>query len=295
MVANYYKKGPATSGTAMKYRILNPTDEGFGYGKFYVAENFVAGYPDATADNWTYGVQGPTPAAKDTIRVNEPFPYVPITQQLPEDAYTSVLQYGGATVPKRDSIDLRITWEVENDTALYGGLTGAHTGIIDSQNDVGGWPILNSIAPPADTDHDGMPDDWELSHSLNPADSTDGMIINPDGYSNLEHYLNSLVPDYPTHIDAVDKPRIADYRIRSNYPNPFNPVTEIEYEIPHRSVVKLEVYTIAGTYVTTLVNAIVDAGIHRVTFNASNLSSGLYVSRLLTERSMETRKMLLLK
>jgi hypothetical protein len=295
MVANYYKSGPATSGTSMKYRIANPTNEGYGYGKWHIEDNYVEGYPDATSDNWTYGVQGPTQAVKDTIRVNEPFQYAPITQQSPEEAYISVLEHGGASLPKRDSLDLRIVWEVENDTALYGGVTGAHYGIIDSQDDVGGWPLLNSVEPPVDTDHDGMPDDWENSHSLNPADSTDGMIINPDGYSNLEYYLNSLVPQYPTHVPDVPVGEVVNYRIRSNYPNPFNPVTEIEYEIPYRSMVKLEVYSIAGAHVTTLVNCIVDAGIHRVTFNAKNLSSGFYVSRLLTDRGMETRKMLFLK
>ena len=62
---------------------------------------------------------------------------------------------------------------------------------------MGGWPeylmpIADSI--PVDTDKDGMPDSWEEAHSLNPNDSTDGSDITADGYSNLEHYLNSDIP-----------------------------------------------------------------------------------------------------
>ena len=67
------------------------------------------------------------------------------------------------------------------------------SGIIDSQNDVDGWPELKNTTPPQDTDHDGMPDDWERRHGLNPADPADGAQLSPDGlYTNLEIYLNAI-------------------------------------------------------------------------------------------------------
>jgi hypothetical protein len=59
---------------------------------------------------------------------------------------------------------------------------------------VGGWPILNSLPTPADIDQDGIPDAWETDHGLNPLDPSDGPAIGGDGYSNLENYLNDIVP-----------------------------------------------------------------------------------------------------
>jgi pectate lyase len=65
-------------------------------------------------------------------------------------------------------------------------------GIIDTQKDVGGWPILKSAPAPKDTDHDGMPDDWEDANNLNKADPSDRNITAADGYTMLEKYLNSI-------------------------------------------------------------------------------------------------------
>ena len=62
--------------------------------------------------------------------------------------------------------------------------------VLDSQNDVGGWPTLNSLPAPADSDKDGMADAWESANGLNSVDAEDR---NADGYSNLEEYINSLV------------------------------------------------------------------------------------------------------
>ena len=66
------------------------------------------------------------------------------------------------------------------------------SGIIDSQKDVGGWPPLRSTTPPADSDHDGMPDEWEIRYGLNPKDPTDRNKPAADGYTMLEKYLNSI-------------------------------------------------------------------------------------------------------
>jgi hypothetical protein len=81
-------------------------------------------------------------------------------------------------------VDARVVDEVRNE--------GGHH--INSQNDVGGWPVLNSTAAPADTDGDGIPDEWETGRGLNPADAADGRAITASGYSNLERYLNDIVP-----------------------------------------------------------------------------------------------------
>ena len=92
-------------------------------------------------------------------------------------AYMRVLSSVGASVA-RDAADARVISNVIS-------RTGA---IINSQNDVGGWPTLGSLSPPTDTDLDGMPDFWELALGLNPADPADGNASAPDGYTRLEEY-----------------------------------------------------------------------------------------------------------
>lgn len=205
MIANYYKPGPATRPGEVSHRIANPTtrDGVHDYGKWYIADNVVEGNDAVTADNWNGGVQ-PQGGMDDIaiLRLNEPWPAVPITQQTAVEAYAFVLEDVGATLPKRDAIDERIIEEVRSGTANYEGPTykednampdkSKKSGIIDSQADVGGWPKLSGTTAPDDTDHDGMPDDWESSHDLNPNDGEDRNRVGDDGYTMLERYLNSI-------------------------------------------------------------------------------------------------------
>jgi len=187
LVANYYKAGPATKEDSLKFRIVEPWDN---LGKWYVADNYIFGFPEITTNNWAGGVQG-----KDLnpIRVDQPFLVPAITQQIAEEAYLRVLAQAGAVLPKRDEVDRRIIKETRLGTANYGGIWGECTGIIDSQKQVGGWPTLLSTDPPKDTDHDGMPDKWEQKFGLDVTDPNDrNGDFNGDGYTNLEKYLNSL-------------------------------------------------------------------------------------------------------
>ncbi len=85
------------------------------------------------------------------------------------------------------------------------------------------------------------------------------------------------------------------YRLKPNYPNPFNPTTEIEFSVPKSSEVKLEVFNAIGQRVSTLIDRKVVAGSHAVTFDAGGLSSGLYLYQLKTPEKTLTRKMMLIK
>ena len=101
-------------------------------------------------------------------------------------AYNDVLSFSGATKPTRDKVDQRV---IEN--VIQG--TGQ---IIDSQNQVGGWPLYQSGQPPVDTDNDGIPDRWELDHGLDiysANDANNPNILAPSGYTWLEEYVNSLL------------------------------------------------------------------------------------------------------
>ncbi len=195
IVGNYYKYGPGTDSGSKYYRILNPSaDATYGYSQWYIDSNYVYGYPDVTADNWTLGVQGPSAAQKTVMRSMTPFESDTLEHQTAEEAYASILENAGAILPRRDTVDKRIVMEVENGVATYGGAAwGAKSGIIDSQSDVGGFPTLYSAPALSDRDHDGMPDWWEEDNLLNPDDQSDrNGDMWGEGYTNLEYYLNSI-------------------------------------------------------------------------------------------------------
>ncbi|MBK8381092.1 MAG: T9SS type A sorting domain-containing protein [Ignavibacteria bacterium] len=83
--------------------------------------------------------------------------------------------------------------------------------------------------------------------------------------------------------------------LSNNYPNPFNPVTVINYQIPYSDIVTLKVYDVSGKEVASLVNEMKNAGMHSVTFNASGLTSGFYFYKLSSNGVEQAKKMTLLK
>jgi pectate lyase len=201
IVANYYKPGPATNEGAIRYRICRPQhldmhSEAQRDGKWYVAENFVVDNPKVTSNNWDGGVQfddaeteAKIKALIKKVRSTTPIPTVPITQQSAKQAYIQVLTQAGATLPRRDAIDLRIINIVLTDKPTY------KNGIIDIPSDVGGWPEYNSAPAPVDSDHDGMPDSWEKKYGLKWSDPADGAKdTDGDGYTNVEEWLNDTDP-----------------------------------------------------------------------------------------------------
>ena len=216
-VNNYYKAGPGTKST-IRDRIfeLFDKDEGADYltheTSLYAAGNYVDGYPAVTADNWNGGIDFSDGASEKDHRAETPFDYPSITEQSAEVAYPLVLESAGASI-KRDLLDKRIINEVETGTATYG-----NNGIIDSQNDVGGWPELKTLPPPTDTDRDGMPDEWETEKGLNPNNPEDrNDDRNTDGFTNLEEYLHEVIS-----LNSVSsKHRTSEEKMALQcYPNP---------------------------------------------------------------------------
>jgi hypothetical protein len=183
LVANYYKAGPATY-EKVQSRIFNPSEP---LGRFFVANNYVEGYPEISKNNWQGGIQGEEVLK---TRVEKPFERAPVETLEPQKAFEQVLAQAGASL-FRDPVDQRVVQETRNGTAAFGP---RKDGIIDSQDDVGGWSDLKMAAAPVDKDLDGMPDLWEEQHQLDPANPDDHSAYSIDKiYTNLEIYLNDLV------------------------------------------------------------------------------------------------------
>ncbi len=225
IVNNFYKPGAATPSGSKRGRIISidkktdlAEDDDFYpinnvWGQFYISGNVVdaststssgdiAACNNATGDNWDYGVYNQfnskytvTDAVKSAMKQSVPFDFGDIETYDAETAYSQVLDYAGCSLV-RDKVDLRIIEETRNGTYTYTGSISGEPGIIDTPSDAGGYPNLESITPPDDSDSDGMPDSWETKNGLNPADGSDGVKKTLDAkYTNLEVYLNSLVED----------------------------------------------------------------------------------------------------
>jgi hypothetical protein len=123
------------------------------------------------------------------------------------EAYEKVLERAGTI--HRDVIEQRVVDEVRNKQAQYKGSTLNKAGFIDSPDDAEGWPAYNAGTPLVDTDHDGMPDEWETANGFNPNDASDGAkVASAEGYTALEIYLNSLMGEQIP-IVATDIKQIA--------------------------------------------------------------------------------------
>lgn len=209
MVNNYYKPGPATP-NSKKERIVsidknvNPEAEVYDiWGKYYIAGNKVEGSQRATDDNWTYGVKNQfhskygviTDAVLNTIKITQPHDiFDNVTTHSADEAYQKVLASCGASY-ELDAVDKRILEEVANSTFTFTGSNGSKNGIIDSQEDVGGFPVLNQTESPLDSSEDGMPDEWKKLKGLDISkDQSTGRQLST-AYDNVEVYLNELVKE----------------------------------------------------------------------------------------------------
>ena len=183
-VGNYFIRGPSTQ--TGPYEIFVDPDPDGGTPKIFVEGNLGPHRAGLEIDEWAlvgygYGEEG---VASEAYRSTDRFPTWPITEQTAADACEAVLSGAGATLPVRDLVDQRVVEEVRS-------LAGA---IIDSPDEVGGYPTLAGGTPPVDSDHDGMPDDWERAAGLDPDDPADGKKdADGDEYTNLEEYLHHLI------------------------------------------------------------------------------------------------------
>ena len=198
IVNNYFKYGPSTS-KQVRYRIANPgkrdTPTPIPFGKWFVKGNYVDEAPDVTTNNWLgvqMGNEGSEEDKKNTL-ISNPIQAEAIPEQSAEAAYQQVLKKVGASF-KRDTMDERIINDVKNRTGKFIDVQGGYPHGTAYEQTMSAWPFLQILPPPADTDKDGMPDEWERKRGLNPNDAADAKLNTLDkNYSNIEVYFNTLV------------------------------------------------------------------------------------------------------
>lgn len=173
-IGNYYLRGPNSLAKSVAF------EESSSGAMAYFADNWMDG--SKPADPWSL-VQLKRPEAG--YRATQPFAVAAVSTDTADIAYQHVLQQSGDAC-FRDAVDARIIRSVQERSG----------GLIDSQQQVGGWPVLKSGTPYADADHDGMSDDWELEHHLDPHDARDAALpSDKEGYTNLDVFLNSLADE----------------------------------------------------------------------------------------------------
>lgn len=149
--------------------------------------------------------------------------------------------------------------------------------------------------------------DWKDRIFINGAGTTtekiDYSFIDEEKSAGVYQYrLKQIDFDGTVEISDIVEVEITspvNYTLLQNYPNPFNPTTVIEFSLPEKAQVKMNIYNALGEFVTTLANDFADAGYHRVYFNAIDLPSGLYVYKISavgeTTTFTDSKKMMLVK
>jgi len=182
LIGNTYKGGEAIARQKKPKRPIGLTKVPAAGSRFYLRDNVGPGRTDAAQDEWDAVEAG----AVDTVpyRAKEALAEAAsgMEAERAADAFERVVRHAGA-VP-RDKADARAV----DDTRTGGG---TH---IDTLDQIGGYPAYAPGRPPPDADADGMPDDWECAHGLNPNDKSDVTKRAASGYLNVEEYVNSLIP-----------------------------------------------------------------------------------------------------
>ncbi|MSU50154.1 MAG: pectate lyase [Opitutus sp.] len=176
-VANYLRPGPS-SRARTPITVGNPSDL-----TYFIRDNIIEGNDALTADNTQFFSAVEFEGKRQVRTVDRPFAAPPVKTVSAPTALELVLATVGASLPGRDAVDARLV----NHVRTGGGK------IIDSQNEVGGWPVLKPGPLPVDTDGDGLPDAWETAHSLNPKNPADASAVAKSGYTNIEEFLNGIV------------------------------------------------------------------------------------------------------
>jgi pectate lyase len=183
IVGNYYRAGRSSKSP---FEIMINPSGADAIPKMFVAGNVKFEQPDPSSAWQRVQFGWRSKGASEKYRATTPFSTAPITTSTAEEARELVLAGAGATLPRRDRVDIRVVDEVRRGTGA----------IIDSPAQVGGYPPYAGGPAPPDSDGDGMSDEWERRMGLDAANPADGSRdADGDGYSNVEEYLHSLTSE----------------------------------------------------------------------------------------------------
>lgn len=211
-INNYYKVGPNTTNKKWFFSVEKARSGATSWGpsQWYVTGNIFDGAPDVTADNWK-GVSGKSPYDKaGTLRVDtlirpktpwwrwttdsvygrydfDSYAYAAGSYQTAEEAFKTVLDTTGCF--PRDHVGLRLVKDTREGTHTNLGSVTGKKGIIDTEEDAEGFYDYPSVPALADTDSDGMPDEWESANGCDPQ-TADNNKLHASGYTMLEMYLD---------------------------------------------------------------------------------------------------------
>jgi hypothetical protein len=189
-LGNYYKPGPSTP---QEIRSLAFGFHGDPEALIYPSGNIIEGSESTTRDNKLAIAWEPKKfknvSFDDRAKMisGKPLGALPSSLQGAQQAYESVLDETGATLPARDAVDLRLVNSVR---AGNGKVIEKETDLPEDQR----WPDYRSLPQAADADGDGIPDFWEQQFGLNANDANDASKISAGGYANIEHYFNNTDP-----------------------------------------------------------------------------------------------------
>jgi endonuclease I len=138
---------------------------------------------------------------------------------------------------------------------------------------------------------DSVSFDIEVDLSAYPAGAVDSVFVMADG----AELSQKVVVRNQSGTSNEETGAVRDFALHQNHPNPFNPSTRITFELPASAQISLDVYSITGQRIATIVSGVKTAGRHTVSFDASRLASGLYLYRLTTPSGVITKKMMLMK
>jgi hypothetical protein len=136
--------------------------------------------------------------------------------------------------------------------------------------------------------------EWYTNESKYPVFGISYIEINVNGSITIDKQVDYNI-ETPTDVNDEPKQIVSGFELLQNYPNPFNPSTKISWQSSVGSHQTLKIYNILGTEVATLVDEYKPAGSYEVDFDASNLSSGVYLYKLQSGDFVQTRKMTLVK
>lgn len=180
--SNYFRPGPDTKLTTEFLESSTYPNPYATNGHYHIYGNVVEGNEAISEDNWL-GVTIKGDKQKEDLLMATPRKMY--GEADPTQVFMDLLEENGAGAKPADKADQRVLKDILN----YEG------SIINSQEDVCGWPALKAKRAPKDSDGDGIPNRWERRNGLNPKDGTDGAKISPSGYSYLELYLHSLTAE----------------------------------------------------------------------------------------------------